>query len=132
LPDDAIITSVALRIRAAGLVGTDPFTTHGALVADVRKGGFSGSPVLQTHDFQALAHKPAALVIKNVLGGGWYSGTMPPPNFVYINKAGITQFRLRFTKDDDDNYRNDYLRIYGGDSPIASSRPTLIVKYYLP
>jgi len=44
---------------------------------------------------------------------------------------GITQIRLRFQKDDNDDAGADYLKIYSGDAP-AVSRPQLIVEYYVP
>jgi hypothetical protein len=38
LPDTAVITKVTLKIKKSSVAGTDPFTTHGSLVADIRKG----------------------------------------------------------------------------------------------
>jgi hypothetical protein len=39
LPDDASISAVTLKIMRSSLAGTDPFTTHGNILADVRTGG---------------------------------------------------------------------------------------------
>jgi len=38
---------------------------------------------------------------------------------------------LRFTKDDNDDLSNDYLKIFSGDVG-AANRPQLIVDYYVP
>ena len=48
-----------------------------------------------------------------------------------INKTGLTQFRLRFHKDDNDDNGNDYLNWHAGEA-AAGSRPELIVIYDVP
>jgi hypothetical protein len=63
--------------------------------------------------------------------GSWYSKPLAGSYFGYINKAGVTQFRLRFTKDNNNNLKADYLRLYSGDSS-AAYRPRLVIQYYLP
>jgi hypothetical protein len=57
---------------------------------------------------------------------------MPAANLAYINKLGLTQFRLRFTLDDNNDSISNYIRFYSGNAALASVRPLLIVKYYLP
>jgi hypothetical protein len=52
--------------------------------------------------------------------------------FSYINKTGITQFRLRFQTGDDNDNVADYLVFYSGDTTTVSYRPQLIVEYYIP
>jgi hypothetical protein len=49
-----------------------------------------------------------------------------------INKAGLTQFRLRFYKDDNDDGAADYWRFFSGNYSTVSLRPTLLIEYYLP
>ncbi|MEN9562827.1 MAG: hypothetical protein RIR73_1071, partial [Chloroflexota bacterium] len=44
---------------------------------------------------------------------------------------GITQFRLRFTIDDDNDAEADTLRIFSGDGE-GNERPRLIVQYFIP
>jgi len=48
-----------------------------------------------------------------------------------LNLTGVTQFRLRFDLDDNDDMAPDYLRFYTGNAP-AADRPELIIDYYLP
>jgi hypothetical protein len=43
---------------------------------------------------------------------------------------GVTQFRLRFTKDDDNDKTADFISLYAGED--ATNAPQLIVEYSLP
>jgi hypothetical protein len=132
LPDNLQLTSAILKIKKQGVQGKDPFINLGNLLVDVRKGAFSNNAALQVTDFQALASKDAAMTILNNPVNGWYSRAMPPANLVYINKVGVTQFRLRFALDDNNDHIADYLRFYSGNAATLSVRPVLSVKYYMP
>jgi alpha-tubulin suppressor-like RCC1 family protein len=132
LPDDAVITKVTLKIKKQDLVGTDPFTTHSNILVDVRKGAFGGSNALQLTDFQAAASKNAAGTINNTPSSGWYPVTFNSSAFPYINLTGVTQFRLRFALDDNNDNGADYLKFYSGDAGTASDRPLLVIEYYVP
>ena len=104
LPDTAVITSVTLKIKQQGApVGANPFLTMGNLLVDMQKGNF-GLAALQASDFQAVAGKPSALTILNTPVAGWYSRSLVSANFAFVNKVGNTQFRLHFTKDDNNNH----------------------------
>jgi hypothetical protein len=63
---------------------------------------------------------------------GWYTKTWTSGIFTCINKTGVTQLRLRFSKDDNDDMSADYLMFYSGNATTASYRPQLIVEYYVP
>ena len=132
LPDDAVITSARLKIKKQGLVGTDPFTTHGNILVDIRKGAFGGSNALQLADFQAAASKNAAGTIKNTPSSGWYSVTFNSSAFPYINLTGVTQFRLRFQLGDNDDLGADYLKFNSGNYSNVLLRPLLVIQYYGP
>ncbi|MGE5250941.1 MAG: hypothetical protein ACM3QS_12115, partial [Bacteroidota bacterium] len=110
----------------------NPFATLGNILVDVRKGAFSNNAALVLTDFQAAASKPAVMTITNNPVSGWYSKAMAAANFVYINKVGLTQFRLRFALDDNDDMSPDYLKFYSGNYATAVYRPTLIITYYAP
>lgn len=131
IPDNAVIISVKLKIRYQGLAGTNPFGTHGALVVDVRKGSF-GSAALQLNDFQSTASKSAIGTIPNSPVANWYTKTWASGVFAYINKSGITQFRLRFAADDNNDNGADYLKFYSGNTATLSLRPLLEIGYYIP
>jgi hypothetical protein len=131
IPDTAKIISVKLKIKRQGVVGTNPFTTHGALRFDMRKGFFGAADTLAIGDFQAAATKLNAGQFSStaVSGGSAYQANLPASSFPYINKAGITQFRLRFTLDDNDDMSADYMKFLSGDYSVVSDRPELEVQY---
>jgi hypothetical protein len=131
LPDTAVITKITLRINKQGLVGTNPFATHGNVLVDIRKGAFSGNAALQTVDFQASASRNGIGTIKNLPSGNWYQANLLSTAFSSVDKLGLTQLRLRFTKDDNDDRGADFLKFYSGNAG-ASFRPQLIIQYYVP
>jgi competence ComEA-like helix-hairpin-helix protein len=131
LPDNAVITAVTLKFRQQGVIGTNPFSTHGKLIIDMIKGVFSSNRVLQRTDFQAAASKNGVVAIPNTPSAGWYTKGLPASALKLINKTGVTQIRLRFALDDNDDLAADYLRFYSGNAP-ASYRPQLIIQYYTP
>jgi alpha-tubulin suppressor-like RCC1 family protein len=131
LPDNAHITSVTLKIKKAGLTGSDPFVTHGALLADICKGLFGTATGLLPANFQAPPSKGAVGSFSAVSGSAdWYQITLAPDDFPYINLYGPTQFRLRFAAGDN-NQSADYLSFYAGEAS-ADQRPLLVVEYTLP
>lgn len=131
LPDNALITTVKLMVKAQAVVGISPFTTHGNLLVDLRKGAFGNDPTLQTSDFQAAANKPGAMIVGNTAVSGWHTGPLTAVNFAFVNLTGLTQVRLHFGNDDDDDLSADYVSFHSGDA-VAQSRPKLIITYYLP
>jgi hypothetical protein len=132
IPDNAVITSVTLKFKYAGISGTLPFKTHGRLLADIRKGYFSTSSAIQLSDFNVAASKSSVLSYTSTKVSNWYSKALSSANFKYINlPTNITQFRLRFTKDDNNDHGADYLKIYSG-SAGSTSRPQLIITWHLP
>ncbi len=133
LPDTAVIKSVTLKIMKAGGSATNPYTTLGNIAVDIKKGTFSNSAALQSGDFQAAASMNAVMAIPNTPVNGWYSKAMSSTYFGYINKIGITQLRLRFGVDDNNNRIADYLAFFSGDyMTTPSSRPTLVITYTVP
>jgi len=131
LPDNAIIVNATIKIRAQGLIGTDPFSTHGVLYVDIRKGAFSGGNALQLSDFQAPASKSALATIPNSPLNGWYSKAWSSGIFPYINKAGVTQVRLRFKSATNNNGIADFIKFFSGNA-AAGLRPQLIIEYKIP
>jgi len=131
LPDNAIITSVTLKIKKQGKSGTNPFLTHGNILADVREGAFSNDAALQITDFQTIASLNGKGVIVNTSVDKWYSTNLPSTSFRFIYTAGTTQFRLRFLLGDNTDEGADYLRFYSGNA-AAADRPVLIIEYYVP
>lgn len=128
LPDTAVVTKAVLRLKQAGAVtGTDPFTTHGSLRGDIKKGAFSGNIALQSQDFQALSNLPNAVVI-----GPLRFASLSAAALVHIDRAGHTQFRLRHNLDDNDDLSADIHNAYSGEAAFVSTRPALEVTYFVP
>jgi hypothetical protein len=131
LPDNAMIVSVQLKVRRQGVVGTDPFTTHGALLMEIRNGSFNNSPVLQNADFSAAVSPGAVRDPFASLTYSWYAVQLSKANLRLINKGGVTQFRLLFSKDDNDDRGADVMKFFSGNS-VDANKPELIVMYYAP
>ena len=113
------------------LPGSDPFGTHGALLLEICNGSFSNSNALQAADFSAAA-SPGAL--RDQVAGltfSWYGAQLDNTNLFLINKIGTTQFRLLFSKDDNDDLDADYIKFFSGNS-TSDNLPQLIVTYYVP
>lgn len=137
LPDNAVVTRVILMIKKQDVVGTDPFTTHQNISVDIRKGYFSTFTIfslfsLQPTDFQAPADAYAVGTIQNNPTGGWYWTMLDSRAFALINLTDITQLRLGFQLDDNDDLSDDHIRFYSGDYPEQRERPHLQIEYYIP
>jgi hypothetical protein len=133
LPDNAIITKVTLRLMKEKVIGGgDPVSAFQGFLIDIRKGTF-GTSALQTLDVQAAANKTYGPFVVAPTAN-WYSFDMTTAK-AYINKmatgSGLTQIRLRFQLDDDNNAITNYLTLYSGNAgPLR--RPQLIIEYRLP
>jgi Right handed beta helix region len=131
LPDNAVIVSAQLKIKRQGIVGTDPFGTHGTLFLEIRSGSFSNSAALQTSDFSAAASPGALRDPFAGLTSSWYGAPLRNSNLLLISKFGTTQFRLVFNRDDNDDLGADYIKFFSGNS-TAENLPQLIVTYSVP
>jgi hypothetical protein len=94
-------------------------------------GPFSGDPALQKGDFKSPASKNGALTFTKNKVNNWYAQSLNAADFVFINLDGPTQFRLRFKKDDNNDFGADFLKIYSGNA-AEQNRPQLIVEYTVP
>ena len=132
LPDTAVVTSVVLKIKKQGLVGTDPFSNLVPLRVDVRKPYFGPALALAASDFQAVAGKSSAGTFGVLPSAGWYTATLNSIAYPHINQLGTTQFRLRFQLDDDNDSAADYMKFFSGNYSTTTSRPLLVIQYYIP
>ncbi len=133
LPDNAVITSVILKVKKRGITGGgNPLTTFQGFMVDIKKGPF-GTAALQTDDFQTTAGKSYG-PFKPTPVNNWYSINLTGAQ-AYINKlstaSGLTQIRLRFKLDDNNNAIANLLSLYSGNAP-ALNRPQLVITYYVP
>ena len=133
LPDNAVITGVTLKVKQQAIVGGgNPMSTFQGLMVDV-KNGFFGTAALQASDFQAAASQSYG-PFNQALVGGWYSINLTSAK-AFVNKlgtnSGLTQLRLRFKLDDNNNAIANVLSLYSGDG-VAANRPQLVITYSVP
>lgn len=131
LPDHAIVISAYLKLVRQGVVGSNPFTTHGGLLAEIRAGAFGSALALEASDFAAPASPGASIERLLETTPSRYTVNLSDANLAFINKYGVTQFRLRFERDDNDDMEADYLKLYSGNAADIY-RPVLTITYYLP
>jgi ABC-type oligopeptide transport system substrate-binding subunit len=132
LPDNAVVTFAQLQVRRVTTVGSDPFGTHGRLWVAIRTGPFSGDPALESSDFQAPASAVKVAHVVRIGTTSWYKAKLNPAGRVRINRVGVTQFRLCFALDDNDDMGNDFVRFLSSDVSHPAKRPSLRVSYYVP
>jgi hypothetical protein len=137
LPDNAVITKVTLKVKQQGIVGGgNPLTAFQGFMVDIKRGTF-GAPALQAGDFQAPLGAAGKTYgpFKPALVDGWYSINLTAGK-AYINKSttasGLTQLRLRFKLDDNNNAVANYLSLYSGNIIPIANRPQLNIEYYVP
>jgi len=83
---------------------------------------------VQVSDFQFDIDCDTVGIFEGGPSGGWYTAELDPAT---VNLDGVTQFRLRFQKDDDDNKTTDTLEFYSGNA-ANDVRPNLVVYYEIP
>ena len=130
LPDNAVVTAAQVNIKRQGLVGTDPFIAHGKLLLEIRNGLYGNDFDLKLGDFAA---DPSSISQDSFVGLSytWYTARLGYSNLAFVNKYGVTQFRLRFILDDNEDLSADYVKFFAGDAQ-DSFQPQLSVTYTLP
>ena len=134
LPDNAVISKVTLKFKQQSIAGGgNPVTAFQGFVVDLKNGMF-GMAALQLGDFQAGVSKSYG-PFKPIPVSNWYSINLTNGQS-YVNKlstnGGLTQIRLRFKLDDNNNAVANYLSLYTGNAPAAANRPQLTITYYVP
>jgi hypothetical protein len=102
------------------------------MLIDIRKTYFGAAASLGRDDFAAAASVDAAGVVANTPVGAIYTGSFSAEAFPAFNSTGLTQLRLRFQLDDDDDNVADYLAFYSGNVATEAFRPVLQITYYIP
>ncbi len=135
IPDTATVTKATIKVKSAGVTGplADPISTFLGFKVDIMNGTF-GLPALELTDFNATAGKTYGS-FTTALVSGWYSIDLAGPN-AYVNKlttnSGLTQIRLRFTTDDNNDLIANILALVSGNTATSTDRPQLIIQYYVP
>ena len=137
LPDNAVVTQAILMIKKQDVIGTDPFTTHQNISVDIRNGLFGNFELfkfgsLQPQDFQAPADMYMVGTIQNNPVSDWFWVLLDSRAFPYISLTNVTQLRLGFLLDDNDDLGDDYIKFYSGDYDAQKDRPHLLIEYYVP
>lgn len=133
LPDKFVVVDGMLKIRKEAIVGTDPFTTHYSFYVTTCKGFFGNSAQLELADFDVLPSQCARKIPQYyVNGGGWYDIVLGNFERTHLNADGVTQFRMNFSRNHNNDASADYVLFYSGDAPTASYRPALVLEYYEP
>jgi exo-beta-1,3-glucanase (GH17 family) len=128
LPDDVVVTSVELKVKTAEIVGSDPFEKHAHLLVDVCTPSVGIALIVQLPDFGVERNCRKVGLFGTRARDGWYTAELDP---AVVNLQGMTQFRLRFEKDDDNDRTADYLEFFSGNAE-DSLRPSLVIEYNLP
>ncbi len=133
LPDNAVVVSARLILYRSYLLGTNPFTTHGACRVDVKTGGFSNNLALEPTDFQNTPTGELVSILSNPADNGTSSyATLNAKGLAGIDRTGTTQLRLYFEVGDDNDSTGDALLFIAGEDANTSLRPRLEVKYMMP
>ena len=134
LPDGAVVSSMKLRVRSAGVVGSNPMNNRHGLAADI----CTPTPV-KTGKGPGVELRAAANCNDNVgifdrtPNSGWYAVDFLPSAYPSINLKGTTQFHLRMGDAPKPDASRAYIKFYSGEvDPRGSNSPILLVKYSLP
>jgi hypothetical protein len=87
LPDDALITSIRVKIRLESHAGMNPFSKRRQLKVDMCP-SFGSSVKLQPVDFQTGENCVEAGMFTERLEEGWFAADLDPVAFTYINNEG--------------------------------------------
>jgi hypothetical protein len=120
IPDGATITSATLTIKCLGVVGNP--NSLGSITVDIKNGYYGTSDALRAEDFEAASNATNVATIPYPASNNAYvSGDLNTSGRAQINKIGVTQFKIRFMTDDDNDSADDYLNIYDcSDPPLLS------------
>jgi hypothetical protein len=130
LPDNAVVTTMTLKIKQSGnVVGTSPFS-FSSLHVDMRNLAFGGNS-LELADFNFAAKKVKSAIFNQNSVDNWFSARFNTAGNLYVNRTGTTQLRLSFSVDDNNNNIADFIRFYSGNA-AAGDRPKLLITYYMP
>ena len=134
LPDNANITSIMLIIKLKNIIGGgNPFHILQGLIVDIKSGAFE-FPALQAVDFQRTANQ-ASGPFTGKLGTTDYHLTLSALQDS-VNKLttdhGLTQMRLRFRLDDNNDTVANQMIFYSGNATNQADRPRLVISYTVP
>ena len=138
IPDNATITGLKLKLTRQSVTppGFNPFVSFGGLLIDLRPGFFGTSAALQAADFQSAPALKTLGPFTTRPVGAVYTITLPigtaaPKINKLATNGGVTQLRLRFKLDDNNDAIANTISFFSGNA-AASQKPTLIITYTMP
>jgi hypothetical protein len=127
LPDGAMIASGFIKLKKNTATPGDIFNKLGLLKLYVGTPSFGTVLGLESIDFNSPAIIAGTFSKTAILG--WYKAKLLSTSLSNVSTTAKTQYRVQFTKDDNNNTVADYMRFYSGET---GSKPTLFLKYYIP
>jgi hypothetical protein len=134
IPDNATITAVTLKLKQQGITGSgNPLTIFQGFMIDLKQGFFGTAAALQISDFQAAPSKTIGPVSPSLASNTYTINLINGKTFInkLATSGGLTQIRLRFKLDDNNNNTANYLSLFSGNA-AASNHPQLVITYYVP
>ncbi len=131
LPDNAVVTAVKLKIKAAGVVGTDPLNARRTLAVEAcapPANPAGGHPGVEPPD--AATCNPAG-TFSDAPNSGWYTVDLLPSAYTSIDLQGASRFRILLSGPDTSDSPRSYIQFYSPDASESNS-PILLVKYRVP
>ena len=126
IPDGATITAVTFTIFRYSVSGTP--TSLGDLLVDIKNGYYGTDSTLVMGDFEAASSATAVGTLPYPTANKVaYSCSLNASGIANINKTGLTQLKVRFATDDDNDTANDYLSLYTGEN--ANYPPYIVVTW---
>ncbi len=130
IPDDATITAARIRLTRSTVSGTP--TVLGSLMLDMGSGLIGAGAAVEPTDYDL-----AAAAFTDVASSFPYPAANSYTTFAElgayyaagISKTGLTQFRVRFNSESDDDNGADFISFYSGEAG-TTVRPELIVEFY--
>lgn len=130
IPDDATITSARIRLTRSTVAGnTAPLDI---LLLDMGGPLIGSSPAVEPSDYDlAMAANLNVATSFPIPGGNGHTvfAEIGSPAFTSISRTGLTQFRVRFANESDDDNGADFISFYSGEAG-STVRPELIVEFY--
>ncbi|OGO39562.1 MAG: hypothetical protein A2Z03_09490 [Chloroflexi bacterium RBG_16_56_8] len=86
---------------------------------------------MQFSDFKAAASRNLVGTFGKTPASGWYTMILTSTAYPYVNSSVATQFRLRFARNDNNDWSADYPKFCNSNHTTAGV-PLLQVEYHLP
>ncbi len=121
IPNEATVSSAKLRVYRKSLTGK-----VNAMDVDIKNGFFGLNRSLEQADFLAVASATSVASLSVPSTDGAFSEVeLPASALTHLNRAGVTQFRLRAQAPVD--FASDVLELHGGEDGALA--PVLVISY---